>query len=278
MPLVSNFRRPSLQQRSDFELLKWYLDCVSADGSVFIGYAGTLRWKALSLNFSSILECQRDEEPVTRSSLLRVRLPESSAGAVQWTSPSLGVTASWRALSASIEHTVYESEKGKINWSCLAPIANARIQTQRQPQLTGLGYAEQISMTVPAWNLPMDELRWGRFLSSEGAHLTWIDWRGPVPISLVFFNGSSIEGAKVSDEEIDFCEGKLKIAISSRRILRDGPLVTNALSAIPGVKNIFPGNFLESHETKWCAEGWLSGLGANDIAGWVIYEVVRWKR
>ena len=251
------------------------MDCVSDSGDVFIGYAATVRWKTFSINYSSILEQQYGEPTQIHTSLKKSSAPEISGSSLEWASDTLGVEGSWQAIAPPIEHAIFESEMGDIKWRCIAPIARAEVHTESQPRLEGLGYAEHISVSVPPWRLPLDELRWGRFLS-DCHHLTWIDWRGPHPLTLVFHNRAAIEGAKVADDEVIVADGELTISVSGRRVLREGVLVSTALAAIPGIQKVIPSRILNAHESKWCSRGVFRKPGESDVAGWVIHEVVRW--
>src|SRR2546423_3960326 len=67
-------------------------------------------------------------------------------------------------------------------------------------RLEGLGYAERLTMTIPPWRLPFEELRGGRFLS-DGDALVWINWRGAHTLNLSFPNGVCVEDALVKDSE-----------------------------------------------------------------------------
>lgn len=258
-------------------LSKWYMDCVSDAGDVFIGYAATLRWKALSINYSSVLEHRFGEPLEARTSLLKFSPLEISGSSLAWSSDSLGVTASWKAIASPIEQTIFESDMGSIIWRCIAPIADAEVRTQNQPCLKGLGYAEHITLTIPPWQLPIDELRWGRFLS-DSDHLIWIGWRGTHPLTLVYHNGIAIDGSQVTDNEISFADGRLTISRNDRRVLREGALISTALAMIPGIKKLIPRRILDGHESKWCSKGVMKKPDAMDLNGWVIHEVVRWGR
>jgi len=258
-------------------LSKWYLDCVSEAGDVFICYAATVRWNALSVNYSSLLEKRSAGPPTMRTSLRGFSTPEIYGSVIKWSSPSLSLAASWRARSPPIERTIFQSELGEIRWSCLAPIADAEINLKDRPCQLGLGYAEHMSMSIPPWQLPIDELRWGRYLSDDD-HLTWIDWHGPHPLTLVFHNGNTIDGARVTDGEIICAGSRLTISRTGRSVLREGKLTNTALAMIPGIRNLIPSRILDAYETKWCSKGSMKNPGGSDSAGWVIHEVVRWGR
>jgi hypothetical protein len=48
--------------RPGFVLSKYYLDCVSDDGDVFIAYAAEVRWHALALSYTAVLVRRATEE------------------------------------------------------------------------------------------------------------------------------------------------------------------------------------------------------------------------
>ncbi len=128
-------------------------------------------------------------------------------------------------------------------------------------------------MTIPPWQLPFDELRWGRFLSAEDA-LVWIDWRGAHSLNLTFHNGDCVEHAALTDDEL--VAGELSLALDRGTVLREGALVETALNTIPGIQKLFPFRILRVHERKWLSRGVLRKPGAEPSAGWAIHEVVRW--
>jgi hypothetical protein len=253
------------------------MDCVSDAGDVFIGYAATLRWKAFSIGYTSILEQRHGQPTEARTSLLGFSPPEISGSTLKWSSDPLDIKASWHGLSSPITRTIFESKAGDIKWRCIAPIAGAEVQIRDRPLLNGLGYAEQISLSIPPWQLPIDELRWGRFLSDRDS-LIWIDWRGPQPFTLVFHNGLPVEKGQVADDEVKTDNCRLVIDEKGRRVLREGPLISTALSMIPGISRAIPRRILNAYEAKWCSRGVMTNTDNTDSVGWVIHEVVRFTR
>lgn len=251
------------------------MDCVSDGGDVFIGYAASLRWKGLSINYSSILQQQNDKKTEVSTSLLKFSTPQTTGSSLHWSSDSLRVDGTWRAISSPIKRTIFESNTGNIEWQCLQPLAKAEVCIGKQHYLKGLGYAEHVLMSIPPWQLPIDELRWGRFLSDRG-NLIWIDWRGAHPISLVFHNGVQTEGAIVTDSEVVFDDGRLALPLEEKQVLREGPLINTAFSMIPGIRRIFPLRSLNTYECKWRSRGFLKEQQMLVSAGWVIHEIVRW--
>jgi len=264
--------RGSPKKRSSFLLSKWYLDCVTDDGNAFIGYAATLSWKGLSLHYSSVLRRRPGEGVKTDTTLEEFSAPEVSGQSVQWSSPRLGVAGTWEADARPLRRTLLESDAGDIEWDCLQPRARASVRVGGA-RLEGFGYVEHLSMTVPPWRLPFEELRWGRFLSGEDS-VVWIDWRGGDSLNLSFHNGARAEGALISDDE--FAAGDVRLKLDESVVLRDGVLVETALPMIPGVRRLFPFRILRTRECKWLSRGALQRPDAEVSNGWAIHEVVRW--
>ena len=157
----------------------------------------------------------------------------------------------------------------------MQPKATAKVSIKNQHQLKGLGYVEHLLMSLPPWRLPLDELRWGRFLSDEDA-LVWIDWRGETNIKLVFLNGAQVESPEVSEHEIVLGLEETSLALDDDRIMREGPLIKTALSMIPGLQKLIPLRSLRANECKWRSRGILR-RGEYLSVGWAIHEIVRWR-
>jgi len=259
--------------RPPFELSKWYVDAVGLSGDVFVGYRANLRWRRLSVAYASTLTGETDES-WTRSTVRPGKEPDFLEGALAWDEPRLDVSATWRGTARPIVRTLHESPEGAVVWRCLMPSAKA-IVSSRSSVLRGLGYAEHLSMTLAPWRLPIDTLLWGRFLSPERS-VVWIDWRaesGP-PRTWVFFDGRDVRG-EVSEEDVFFEGGRVRLPQRDRLVLRSG-----RLSHL--LRNLrFPGRLpipaLAIHETKWRTRGCLEIDGAPPVEGWAIHEVVRMK-
>ncbi len=251
---------------------------MSDAGDVFIGYAARLRWKAFTLKYSSVLEKQKDQPTEVRTSLVKFAAPQITDSSLNWSSDSLGVNGTWKALScAPVERTLFETDAGEIKWRCLQPRAAADIYIGKERRrLRGLGYAEHIEISIPPWQLPIEELRWGRFLS-ESDSLVWIDWRGPHPLRLVLHNGVEAKTAQVADSEVGFDGGRQILRLEEKQVLREGALINTAFSVIPGIGKILPLRSLNTYECKWRSRGFLDGSASPEGSeGWAIHEIVRW--
>lgn len=260
---------------SHFNLSKWYLDCVTDDGEVFIGYAASLRWRDLKLNYSSTLRHHRGVTQ-SKSSLSRNPVPEISGASLHWNHKQLKTEGVWTATAKPIESTIYESADGCVQWQCLMPGAMAEV-TAGDRRLNGFGYAEHLTMSIPPWRLPIDELRWGRFVSAGDA-LVWIDWKGPYNRQLVFRNGVNIENAIITDTMVAMSDGAITLTLDQGQVLREGPLIQTALAKIPGIQNLIPARSLQADECKWLSRASLTKPSADPSSGWAIHEVVRWPK
>jgi hypothetical protein len=256
-----------------FCLSKWYLDAVGELGEVFIGYRAALRWRRVAVPYASILTA--DASGVRSAQTVRPGPePDFLEGALAWTEPRLDVAATWRGSAHAIGRTLYESPEGTVVWNCVLPSAETE-STCGKNVLHGLGYAEHLSMTIAPWRLPIDTLRWGRFLSTEHA-LVWIDWECTEGRrTWVFVDGTEVRG-EVSEEGIFFEGGKLRLPMPGRLTLREGRL-PHLLRNLPLPRPLLL-RAHAIHETKWRTRGVLERLGAPPSEGWAIHEIVGLRR
>lgn len=261
-----------MDESAGFLLSKWYLDCVAEDGAAFIGYAAALRWKVLSLHYSSILVRSRGGDIQTETSLTREALPQRVGSNINWTSRALHLEADWIGRSRPAERKLYSTSDGEIQWSCLLPMADALVNIRKLPTIRGLGYVEHMTMNVVPWRLPIKELRWGRFLNGNDA-LVWIDWQGAMPKTILFHNGAEVDAPRISDDELSGA-GELHLSLIKKDILRSGPLLSTTLSKIPGINGLFPDAILQMHECKWLSKGELLMRNQSRPSGWALHELV----
>ena len=257
---------------SDFLLSKWYLDCVENDGSAFIGYAARLSWKSFSLNYASTLRHNGESQPSVETSLRKSALPQMQDGSVTWSSSHLKVRGTWKALCAPVVRVLFESSEGSIKWYCLQPRAAADLRVG-DCNIKGLGYVDRLDASVKPWLLPLDTLRWGRYLSDSHS-VIWIDWKGPLQQSFLFYDGIQADNCVITDDELTFNEGRNRLTLSEHMILRKGPLLSTSLSMIPGIKKIFPSRILQMHECKWRSKASFQSAGTPPEQGWAIHEIV----
>ena len=260
---------------SHFSLSKWYLDCVAENGDAIVVYSGSLRWRALSLEYSSMLIRLSGGKIHAKATLKKCPPPNMSGKSIRWSCPPLKLEGRWEAQSQPIYRRLFEASKTPIEWSCHQPRSLASVSVVGIGEFRGFGYVEFLEMSAKSWQLPLQELRWGRFLSEEEA-IVWMDFRGPQPETLVFRDGQLCKDAFVTDCGISLEGESITLSLEETRVLREGALVSTALSVIPGVNKLLPAKMLNTHECKWRSRGILRDAQSVLSTGWAIHEVVKW--
>jgi hypothetical protein len=265
---------PVSEQHGGFKLSKWYLDGVGEGGDVCIAYAAEVRWRALALQYTSTL-VQRAASATRIDATLRSAPPPARDGAaITWSAPALGVSGRWTAREPEVRETILAQDDGRVEWRCLMPRADAEITLASGPPIRGFGYVEHLELTVAPWQMPIDELWWGRFLA-EDTSLVWIDWRGPHRRQVVLLGGAARGPARIDEHGLEADDGALRLTLAEPRVLREGALGKTALAILPAVETLLPMRILATEERKWVARGTLHHQGRRR-EGWVIHEVVRW--
>ena len=216
------------------------MDCVSDAGEVAILYSARVRWRGIGMAYSNLISTDGATGKSTSTMHgARIRREEPQ---ILVASPRLGLQGNWTARATPIERTVYACESGSVVWNCLQPAASVSLKIGEK-KLTGAGYAECLTLTLPPWQLPLRHLQWGRFVSDCNAltrdAVAWIDWKGPYAMSLVVHNGASHENASISPNEVTWDGGTLRM--EEPLALRAGRLGSTILPAAPGIEqNLSP--------------------------------------
>lgn len=265
---------PSLHAPERFELVKWYLDAVEPDGSATIAYWASLTWLGVDVTWHNVCRYARGAAPEERSSLRRVPPPSMVNGRVAWESKRLELETAHDPSTPGVVVTMLDDARGRITWECLAPSARVRVVDDGVIR-KGTGYAERISMTVLPWEMPIDELRWGRWMSDDATvSLVWIDWRGSSPQRWVIYNGALRDDASVGEDGVALGAGRL--ALGAPRTLHDRS-VGKLLRGITGLARVAARIPIAWEETKWCSRGTWSSAAGESAQGWAIHEIVRLK-
>ena len=256
-----------------YRLAKWYLDCVSEAGDVAILYWASLRWGVVRIGYGAALLRPRPEAAVDRFTLRPGAPPAMSAdGSLRWECPALDVRGRWAIASAGPERTLLEQAEGRVHWRCVSLGGDAAVHVGGQA-VEGLGYAEHLTMTIKPWDLPFNELRWGRFVSPAVA-LVWMQWEGGMRKTWAFGGGFEPVRARVLPDTVELPDAGMQLAIEAGDVIRTGAVSHTALRPLRLLTWMLP-RWRTAHETKWLARGTLTG-GAAPRAGWVLHELVRW--
>lgn len=266
---------PSVPHASErFELVKWYLDAVDSDGNAAIVYWATLNWLGVDVTWHNVSRYARGDAPEERSSLRRVPPPSVVDGRVAWESKRLALETVHDPATPGVVVTMFDDTRGRVTWECVAPSARVRV-TDEGAIRRGTGYVERISMTVLPWEMPIDELRWGRWMSDDATvSLVWIDWRGPSPQRWVVYNGTLCDDALVGNDGVALDAGRLALGVP--RTLHDRS-VGKLLRGITGLARLAARIPLGWEETKWCSRATWTNAAGERAQGWAIHEIVRLK-
>jgi len=259
-----------------FALTKWYLDCVDGDGRSAIVYSSALTWGPAKMAWHGVSIHDPARPAVHRASLASMPLPARAGADLVWNAHPLGCSVECHATLAPFSRRLLERPEGLVDWECEAPAANMQIALEDMPALRGAGYAERLVMSMPPWRLPIEELRWGRWISDgAGRSLVWIDWRGTRPRTDVYLDGQPHAPAAVADDHVQ--AGDALLVLSDRRTLHSRSLDT-ALAGLGPVLALLPSSWRAVEDTKWISRARLERPGTQAEQGWCIDELVRFPR
>jgi hypothetical protein len=256
----------------NFRLEKWYMDATDDAGRAFIGYSAKLSWKNIKLSYNGFTFRGMTPRVVKRNSFSHQHLPDISENEAAWRFQQ--VSASWKRTSSPVHEVLLELPEGDITWSCHFPQASAVVQHAKERlEDNAMGYVEKITLSIPPWKIPIQELHWGRFLS-PGHTVIWIRWVGPVPRTLTWHNGVRYQEADITTESVIFDE--FKLSIDNKKELRNGDLVSTVFSKFPVIAKLFPKTIMQLRENKWVSDGLLMHGGQCIAKGKIIHEHVIW--
>lgn len=259
----------------DFELSKWYADCVTEDGDALILYSAELRWRWPAIHYTSLLTHHGGRPARSRFSLRKQPPPEARDGGIEWKSRAWKAEGRWRDPGSAIREVLFDSPAGSLEWDCVAPRSFAQLRIAGDGEFRGWGYVERLRLSLAPWRLPIHQLRWGRFINATDA-LVWIDWRGPYSRQAVYWNGAAVSARTIGDREIVLADGDAVLSLDAAATLREGPLRATALAVLPNLERLFPARILKVREQKWLSRATLRRPGRPDSTGMAIHEVVEW--
>jgi len=256
-----------------FKLQKWYFDCINSKGEIFIGYAAKLQFGLIKLNYGSIIIVEKNGKHKQKQSFNFGKLKEKNKS-LEWLNDSLNVNGKWFGKSGGNKNILYEGKEGRIVWQCLKPNANVLINHAGKT-IEGLGYVEKLYMTLPPWKLPFNELRWGRFISTnQKKYFIWIDWKGKLCKSWVWSDSGFSKG-DIKDNVI--ITKKQKLILKYSRPIRLGNLADSLFGNLRFLSNLFPRKLRKIEENKFLSRGQLFLKDRSKINGWSINELVKWN-
>lgn len=259
---------------SSFLLTKWYLDCVAENGDGAIFNVADIRWNTVCLHYGSLLTF-RNGKTASASSLHGSDAPNIDGDTIVLKQPGLDIEGKWQALQPPVRRTVFQNAEGTVNWQCLQPMSQVELRLRGNVRLSGLGYADCLTMSLPPWQLSLSSIRWGRYLSPRDA-LVWIDRKGPGERQSVIHNGQEHHADSITESEVVFADGGARLQIDPGLVLRQGPLRETMFPGISRLAGLLPRAIFAMDECKWRSPGLLR-TPAGESSGWVIHEIVEHK-
>ena len=257
-----------------FELTKWYLDQVTPEGTVLIAYAGSLRWRALTVDYASTFLASPGREPRETSRWSGAEVTEAGDDVVRFAHVQMEMDGTWTRRSPSITEVLLDDEEGRVTWDCVLPGAQASVRLGDE-HLEGLGYVERLTFTRPPWSLPLRTLRWGRFVSDAHA-LVWISWDDGPSRRWSWLDGVAQPHARPDDHGVAGLDDDLGLDLESGRVLCDRKALKVLSRQLPALEALPLGPLGNLRETKRLARGRLRSPAGTVDEGWVIHEVVTW--
>jgi hypothetical protein len=260
--------------RNIFRIEKLYADCIDDTGNCFIVYHAELQFFFLRFYYGALIFSNSGDvvSEITTFKKTSVQIPEDEFYFIH---KSLGIQAKWkRTADAIIVHLFKDKNNQELIWNCHHPKALTEIN-YKGSLYRGLGYAETLSLSFKPWNLPIDELSWGRYLS-ETDTIVWILWKGSYPVNKIFYNNVEYNDALIEDDKIEFGNGAFQLVFTKISIIRKGKL-SDVLTKMPWLKVLFKRSILNSVENKYKARSTFSREMKVLSVGWSLYETVIWK-
>ena len=258
-----------------FRLEKQYLDCIDDRGNCFIIYVAGLHLFQIRINYSSLIFSDCTGITTGKTSLRKPGKPESG-DIINFNNKNLHIEGQWTRVDDPLPLFCYNADNNQeLTWNCHHPRALTEI-TFNGNKFSGYGYAETLALSIKPRNLPIEELRWGRFLSEEYT-IVWTNWKGRYPVNKLYCNGIEYNDPMFEEGRLIFGEGTYELLFNEISLIRKGKL-SNLFSRIPWMKIFFSIHILNSLEIKYKAKSVLTLNQEISSTGWSLYEIVTWKR
>jgi hypothetical protein len=255
---------------TEFRLEKWYCDVTDSNRG-FIGYGAQLQWKSIQINYLGYLFLNGKGKVTDKNVFVNTSLPDISNQDLKWHNSAFRLDM--KRIDFGFDQILLKEGSKEISWDCVFPKAIAQLRIGSE-SLSGFGYVERINLSYLPWNLPIQQLIWGRFLSDDFT-LILIKWIGPIPKGFVYFNGIKIPEVAINEFQISFSDYTLMLLNPIE--LRAGTLLSSVFSKVPWISGMFPKSIMQLAERKWLSDGVLKKNGLEMAKGKSIHELVIWK-
>jgi hypothetical protein len=254
---------------------KQYLDCIDSLGNCFIIYWAKVDFFLFRFVYSGVVFCNAQGRTEEKSTLSRIQKPETNE-ILKFDHSFLKTSVTLKRIDDPIVSSLYlDTENNELSWNCHHPKAEGEI-IYNGKTYKGYGYAETLYSFIKPWNLPIDELRWGRFLS-DSYTLIWIYWKGKYLVNKMFFNNIEYNDAVFDTDSVVFNNGTYQLKFSDIQVIRQGKL-SGLFLKMKLLKIIFNKRILNTVEIKYKAKATLTKNSVILSKNWSLFEVVTWGK
>jgi hypothetical protein len=251
------------------------MDCIDNLGNCFIIYRAKVEFFLIRFVYSGLVFCDAESHTTEKSTLKRIKKPVTDV-TIKFSNRFLNTDVTLKRTDDPIIRLLYkDAENNELTWNCHHPKALAEIIFNGKTY-KGFGYAETLLSEIKPWNLPIDELRWGRFLS-DSYTLIWICWKGKCPINKMLLNGIEYNDAVFKDDFVIFGNGTYELKFSEIQVIRHGKL-SGLFSKMKLIKIFFNSTILNTFEIKYKAKTTLSKNSVVISNDWSLFEIVTWGK
>jgi hypothetical protein len=259
----------------NFRLRKLYLDCIDEQGNCFIVYMAEIKTFLSSLVYSGLIFSDESGQTKQKHSFRSIPSPPLQ-NKISINNEHLKIKGSWENIHDPISATLFsDSSNNDLIWNCHHPKANVEILYENRIY-KGLGYGETINLTIKPWELPINELMWGRFLSDKYS-VIWIHWSGSFNVNKIYCNGKEYNDLIIDLEKFHFNNGSFTLIFDNIQVIRDGK-ISDSVPVSPLLKIISKRRMLATVETKYKSKSTLAIDSETVASGWSLYETVLWKK
>jgi hypothetical protein len=219
--------------------------------------------------------CDEKGHTTEKSTLKRTSKPKTGV-TIKFNNRFLKTDVTFKRIDDPIFRQLFKDSKNNaLAYDCHHPKALTKIIYDGRTY-EGFGYSETLLSGIKPWNLPIGELRWGRFLS-DSYTLIWIYWKGKYPLNKMFFNDREYNDAVFENESVVFDNGTYRLSFSDTQVIRQGKLA-GLFSKMRLLKMFINHRILNALEIKYRAKTVLSKNSIDLSTDWSLFEIVTWGK
>jgi hypothetical protein len=257
-----------------FRYRKLYVDLVSENGEVCVGYATWLslgRFELRSAGFERYTPEGERRVERARGPARVTQLP----GRVQLAFETVNGPFALELHAAHAVSTEPQPLTPHLSWQVLAGSAEARLTLGQGERLSGAGYADYVEMTRPPRALGLRTVEWGRgHVGAEGFVFTRATFRNGSVFASALANGQPCVGWQLhrrADAGVDVELAGVTLALANERILHEGSALDAARFPQTGERLVARLCSGDVEETRWLARATF----ASGASAWALHEHVR---